>query len=319
MPDEREIIEKIIHATGSLPARYSAIGDDVATTPSRGGKLVVKVDMLVESTDMPPGMSYRQAARKAVAACVSDFAAKGVRPDSFMVSLGLRRGASNRQVEQLAEGLRDAAVEWKIALLGGDTNEAKELVIDCAMLGFASRIVGRGGAKPGDLLVVTGRFGLQPAGLAILMRGAKAEASFRARAKDSALNPKANLDAGIGLGRYLTSAMDSSDGLARSLHTLATASGVGFEVTELPMARGVRRFALANGLNPEKLVLAGGEEYVVVGTINPRKRGAASRAVRRAGGELLVIGQTTKQSGRVVRKSRGAAVPIADEGWTHLG
>jgi thiamine-monophosphate kinase len=309
----------VVRKAGSLPSEYSNIGDDVAVLPAKGRKLVVKVDMLVESTDVPRGMSYRQAAKKAVAACVSDFASKGVRPDSFLVSLGVRRGTTRSQVNQLAEGLRDAAEEWGLNLVGGDTNEAKELVIDCAMFGFASRIVERGGARPGDLLVVSGRFGLQPAGLAILMGKAKADASFRTRATNSVVNPNLKLEVGIALASYLTSAMDSSDGLARSLHSLARASGVGFELTTLPLASGIKRFAKANNLSAEALGLAGGEEYVIVGTIGERNLSAASRATRKAKGELLVIGRATKQAGRVVLKSKDAMVPIADEGWTHLG
>ncbi|MDG6954849.1 MAG: thiamine-phosphate kinase, partial [Nitrososphaerota archaeon] len=90
MPDEFEVIAEIVKAAGRPPKGYSQIGDDVAVVPSRSGRVVLKTDMLVEHTDVPAGMTYRQAARKAVAMCVSDFASKGVRPDSFMVSLGLR-------------------------------------------------------------------------------------------------------------------------------------------------------------------------------------------------------------------------------------
>ena len=86
------VIDTILRRAGRLPGGYAAIGDDVALIPAGKGRLVAKVDMLVEHTDVPPGMTYRQAARKAVAMCVSDFAAKGVKPDSFMVSLGLKNG-----------------------------------------------------------------------------------------------------------------------------------------------------------------------------------------------------------------------------------
>jgi len=112
--------------------------------------------------------------------------------------------------------------------------------------------------------------------------------------------------------------MDSSDGLARSLHTLARASSVGFEVSTLPLAGGVRRFAKANGLSAEELGLGGGEEYVIVGTIGPRNLSAASRAAKKARGVLLVIGRATKQEGRIVLGSGGSRVPVSDEGWTHL-
>src|SRR3989442_13717238 len=116
--------------------------------------------MLVGKTDVPKGMTYRQAARKAVASCVSDFAAKGVAPDSFLISLGLPRGTSEREVSGLAEGFADAAREWKVKLVGGDTNEADDLVIDCTMLGFGEEITPRGGAKAGKLRVTPAGFGL---------------------------------------------------------------------------------------------------------------------------------------------------------------
>ena len=275
--------------------------------------------MLVESTDVPRGMTFRQASRKAVASCVSDFASKGVKPDSFLVSVGLKRGTTRGQVRGLAAGLDDAQREWEVRLVGGDTNEAAELVIDCAMVGFAKKVVGRKGAKPGDLLVVTGEFGYQLAGLKILAGRGKAEREFRNRAVDSVLNPGPDLKVGLALSGFLTSGMDSSDGLARSLHTLAEEGGVGFEVTKLPVGQGVRGFAKANGLSAEELVLAGGEEYLIVGTMRSAKVGAAMKAARRAGGRLIVIGRTTKAKGRVILRNRGSTRPIADEGWTHLG
>jgi len=302
---------------GKTPRGYLMNGDDVALIPAGRGKLVVKVDMLVEHTDVPLGMSYRQAARKAVAMCVSDFAAKGARPDSFMISLGLKKGVTQEQVDELGLGFSDAERKWGVHLVGGDTNEAMELIVDCAMVGFAERVVSRGGASPGDALVVTGRFGLQPAGLKILSGETVADQGFGERAKRSVLNPTPDLAVGLALGPYLSSAMDSSDGLARSLHSLAKESRVGFEVTGLPMANGVEKFAMKNGLSAEDLVLNGGEEYVVVGTVKRSRLKAARSAAVRAGGDLLQIGEATA-SKRVVLRRDGKAEPIRDSGWTHL-
>lgn len=318
MPDELGIIESIVGTAGKVPRGYAKIGDDVAVVPIRGGRLVVKVDMLVEHTDVPVGMTYRQAARKAVAMCVSDFAAKGVKPDSFMVSIGLRRGVTQGKVNELALGFGDAEQEWGAHLVGGDTNESKELVVDCAMVGFAKRLVTRGGAKVGDSLVVTGAFGYPSAGLKILLSGARADARFGERAKRSVLNPSPSLEVGLALAPYLTSSMDSSDGLARSIHTLAKESGVGFEVANLPVGYGVKRFAEANGLSPEELVLQGGEEYVIVGTVKRSKVAGAREAARRAGGQLIEIGRATSGKGRVELRTDGETRPIRDEGWTHL-
>jgi thiamine-monophosphate kinase len=317
-PDEYGIIESIVGKAGRVPRGYARIGDDVAVVPVGEGKLVAKVDMLVERTDVPRGMTYRQAARKAVAMCVSDFASKGVKPDSFLLSLGLRNGVTQGQVDEVAQGLRDAEREWGAHLVGGDTNESSELIIDCTMFGFARNMVMRDGASPGDAVVVTGRFGYPPAGLKILLEGASADSKFAERAKKSVLLPTPSLRVGLALAPYLTSAMDSSDGLARSLHTLAKESGVGFEVTALPVGPGVDKFARANGLETEQLVLEGGEEYVIVGTIKGSRLPSAAKSVRKAGGELTLIGKTTSRKGQVELRVGRSTKPILDKGWTHL-
>ncbi|MDG7003152.1 MAG: thiamine-phosphate kinase [Nitrososphaerota archaeon] len=317
MPDEFEVIAEMVKTARRLPKGYSPIGDDVAVVPPRSGLVVLKTDMLVEHTDVPAGMTYRQAARKAVAMCVSDFASKGVRPDSFMVSLGLRRGADKKDVEEVALGLRDAEERWGVHLVGGDTNEAEELIVGCAMVGFAKKVIDRGGAAPADVLVVTGPFGLPPSGLRIMTAGARSEAEFARRARKSVLEPEPDLEVGAALAPYLTSAMDSSDGLARSIHTLARASGLGFVVERLPAARGVMEFAAANKLDGDKLILEGGEEYVIVGTIRAPEVQAAQRAVKKAGGELTVVGRATKQKGVTLRAGGGLRA-IRDGGWTHL-
>jgi len=307
-----------VGAAGRVPAGYARIGDDVAVVPVRGKKVVLKVDMLVESTDVPPGMNYRQAARKSVAMCVSDFAAKGVRPDSFMVSLGLRRATTQEQVNQLGRGLRDAEGEWGVRMVGGDTNEADQLVVDCAMVGFAKKVVGRRGARPGDALVVTGPFGYPPSGLRIMIDGARAERRFRETAVRSVTTPTPDLEMGIALADCLTSAMDSSDGLARSIHTLAEESGVGFELDEMPAGEGVAKFADDNGLSLQDLVMAGGEEYIIVGTVSPRKLASARDAAKSAGGQITAIGRATREKGRVFLRTGRSKKRIRDEGWTHL-
>jgi thiamine-monophosphate kinase len=308
-----------VTVAGKAPRGYARIGDDVALVRPGRGKLVMKVDMLVGLTDVPTGMNYRQAARKSVAMCVSDFAAKGAKPDSFMVSLGLVKGVTGKQVKELGLGFRDAEREWGVRLVGGDTNEAEGLVIDCAMVGFAERIVTRGGASAGDVLVVTGLFGCQPAGLRILAGLATAEGNFAKRAKLSVLKPAPSLGVGLALAPYLTAGMDSSDGLARSLHTLAKESGVGFEVEREPAAEGASEFARRNRLDLHALVFEGGEEYVVVGTVRESRLANAKEAVRKAGGELFDIGWATAETGRVELRLRGRARQIRDAGWTHLG
>ncbi len=313
MLDEYAVIDLITKRFGKLPRGYTQIGDDVATMPSgrKGESLILKSDTLVGRTDVPPGMSWEMAARKAVAMCVSDFAAKGVRPVAFMISLGMPAGTPEGMVEEVADGLHRASREWRLKLVGGDVSVTDDLVVGCAMVGFARRIVKRDGARPGELVVTTGPFGQTSAGLKIITGGAKAAPRFRKAAVSSVLRPDPDLELGIAISGLLSSSIDSSDGLAISLHTLSEASGVGVRLTDIPFAAGLREFAARNAMSAEELSLYGGEEYVVVGTIGRERLQAAKRKAGSLGRDLHVIGDTMPQKvlsgvafadGRKVRK-----------------
>src|SRR5271155_54642 len=263
MLDERDIIELITKRFERLPKGYLPIGDDVALIPPGrvGDGVVLKCDMLVARTDVPPGMSWEMASRKAVAMCVSDFAAKGVRPTAFMVSLGLPKGTARGKVVELASGLLEASREWEVKMVGGDTSEADDLIINCTMVGFAKRIVTRGGAHPGQLVVTSGRFGQTTAGLRILMDGARAEPRFKKLAVSSVYRPTPRLGLGLALADCLSSSIDSSDGLAISLHTISEMSGAGIRLAEIPYSEGLGGFATLNSYSADGLALYGGEEY----------------------------------------------------------
>jgi thiamine-monophosphate kinase len=120
---ELGIIRIIEGALGRSRKDPVGFGDDVSTIElSRERLAVLKTDMLVGSTDVPPGMTMREAARKAVVANVSDLAAKGIKPYAGIVALGLPRKLTRGDVEQIAGGLSYAAKEYRFPLLGGDTN-----------------------------------------------------------------------------------------------------------------------------------------------------------------------------------------------------
>lgn len=312
--DEYAIIELLTRVAGRLPPGYAAIGDDVAALTTEPGRLVLKADMLIGRSDVPPGMTPRQVGRKAVAMCISDFASKGVVPRAFMVSLGIPRRMKPSEIRSLAHGFGDAKREWGVHLVGGDTNEAEDLIIDCVVAGFADSIVGRAGARPGDLIVVTGAFGTTSAGLKIALEGARGAPAFRRRALRNVYHPIPRLRVGIALRGYFSSSMDSSDGLAICLHTLAEESGVGMRVDILPHEAALKDFAVRNGYDLEELVLFGGEEYEIVGTI-PRERVAEAQGIARSKGvKLIVIGEVTV--GKGVKMTDGRLVE--KKGWIQL-
>ncbi|MDP7208227.1 MAG: AIR synthase related protein, partial [Candidatus Bathyarchaeota archaeon] len=130
------------------------LGDDRA--------VVLNTDMLVWDTDVPQGMTPYQAARKAVVMNFSDLGAKGVQPQGFMASLGIPRDLEVEAVEEMARGFDVGAREYGGYVIGGDTNEASDIIISGTALGIARKdtLIKREGTKPGDILATTGPFGL---------------------------------------------------------------------------------------------------------------------------------------------------------------
>jgi thiamine-monophosphate kinase len=313
--DEKQIIQIFANKLGLSNL------DDVALL-DKG--IVMKSDMLVESTDIPRGMEAWQAARKSIVSCISDLAAKGVKPHAAVISLGIPNSYSMRQpyIEGLAEGFSIASKEFGVKIVGGDTNEAGELVIDCSMIGFSTfKIPTRSGAKPGDYVIVSGAFGFAPAGLVILLQNAAITVSndisstFRKHAVKSVLEPCPRQSFGLALARYFSSSIDSSDGLAVSLYELASRSkGVDIIIYTIPSVKGLDRFAQENTLDKHELVFHGGEEYEIVATISPTKIRKAEVAARKAGVGLHVIGRVQKGSGNVFAGNR----ILENRGYMHL-
>ncbi|MEM2875530.1 MAG: thiamine-phosphate kinase, partial [Candidatus Bathyarchaeia archaeon] len=176
-PKEREVIEIIHQCLEEMPDIPVPFGDDASAISVDGDTLaVLKVDMLVGKTDVPPGMTLYQASRKAVVMSVSDLASKGVKPLALLTSIGLPRGLRREDVEEIGRGLNAGAREYGAYVIGGDTNEASDLIIDCVAFGKVDRknFVGRGGARPGDIVATTGTFGNTSSGLKILLEGLQA-------------------------------------------------------------------------------------------------------------------------------------------------
>jgi thiamine-monophosphate kinase len=319
---ERKIIEIIQSRLKLMPKTPVPFGDDVsACSIGRSSLAVLKTDMLVDKTDIPSGMSLRQAARKAVIMNVSDFAAKGVEPTAVLVSLGLPRDLTRKDIEQIGDGLNEGAREYGAYVIGGDTGESSDLVISVSLFGLArkSALMLRSGARPGDVVAVTGSFGRTAAGLRILLHDLKARANVRSKLVGSVLMPKARLKEGLALGRTkaVTASIDSSDGLAWSLHEIARSSSVGFLIDTVPASKEVEEFAKMNELDPIELTFYGGEEYELVVTLKPRSFGKARKAAEQVGGELLPIGRVTTGEGVLLRIG-GKRRVVEPRGYEHF-
>ncbi len=319
---ERQIIDIIQSRLDLMPRMPVPFGDDVSAYDIGNDSLaILKTDMLVDKTDIPRGMSLWQAARKAVVMNVSDFAAKGVRPAVILVSLGLPKGLSKKDIEEIGDGLNAGAREYASYVIGGDTGEASDLVVSISLFGLARRgeLMLRSGARPGDLVAVTGSFGKTFAGLRILLDGLDFPGGARRVLVNSVLMPHARLSEGLALSRTsaVTAAIDSSDGLAWSLHEIAKASNVGFLIDTLPIAGEAKRFAESSKFDPVELTLYGGEEYELILTVKPRLWSRAEEAVQEVGGKLLPIGKVT--AGRsIVLEVDGKKRVIQSRGYEHF-
>jgi len=319
---ERGLIELMLKHITPMPDMPIPFWDDVMALSLGDGKVAVfNTDMLVWSTDIPPGMNYYQAARKAVVMNYSDLAAKGVQPQAFLSNLGLPRSTSIDHVEEMAKGFEAGVREYNSFVIGGDTNEAPDIIISGVAFGVTqeSTLIKRMGAKPGDILCTTAPFGDTASAFKILLENHEVPLNIRDKLLESVYFPKARVKEGIALAKSgtTTSSMDSSDGLAISLYDLSRSSSVGFRVENLPITQEARKFAEIHGINPDNLTLYGGEEYELVFTVDPARIDDADRALRQVGCILQLLGEATEKKD-IVLISGDIEKPIQKGGWDHF-
>jgi len=308
---ESEIIAlflKHLNRQGDLP-----LGDDAGALRLGEKWLVATNDMLVRKTDVPDIMTPEQVGFKAVTMNVSDVAAMGARPLGFLFSLGIPGDLGSDYLEGIARGIGEALDFYGLPVLSADTNEADDLIIDGIALGVAERLLTRSGAKPGELVCVTGDLGRALAGYLVWKNGLDVDDAVREALYEKFLKPKARVGEGIALSKVASSAIDVSDGLAKELHILAEMSAVGIEVypERLPIGEGVGEVAGLLGLDPVEVALASGEEFELVFTV-PRN------LVKSITFEFSIIGRTFEGKG-VYLVSEGRKNPLPPLGWEHLG
>lgn len=319
---ERELVSRIMRHLTLMPGMPVPNWDDVnAISLGDGRAVILKTDMLVWKTDIPAGMTPFQAGRKAVVMNFSDLGSKGVQPLAFLAALGAPSTTPVEWVEDIAKGFEAGAREYGGYMVGGDTNEACDIIISGMAYGLAEekRLVLRGTSKPGDVLATTGGFGATTAAFKILIGGLDAPKGLRERLVKSVYTPHARVKAGIALAASgaATSSMDSSDGLAVSLHDLQRSSGNGFRLTNVPLTRDAEKFAELHKIDRATLALYGGEEYELVFTVKPDAVEEARKALRSAGADLLQLGVVTKDR-KIVYVEDGAEKPVGKGGWEHF-
>ncbi len=309
--NEFEIIRRI---SGELPQAppevLVPIGDDCAVLRLGERDWVAASDMLVSGHHFKGWATPEDVGYKVVAINVSDVAAMGGTPRFVLASGG---AADPETTLRCFEGILEACEVFGVYPLGGDTTRADALTVDVAILGelFAPPVL-RSGAKPGDLLVVTGELCASAAGLLALENGSSCPERLLRRH----LRPEPKVEAGSVAARLGVGAMiDLSDGLASDVRSICERSGVGCRVglDLLPIADDTREFLESLGRDPGILAATGGEDYELLISAPEPALDALAECVEVP---VTTVGEVTDGADVVFRRGDE---PVEDlSGWDHF-
>jgi thiamine-monophosphate kinase len=262
------------------------IGDDAAVLNSGGKLTVTTTELLIEGVHFD--LSYTPLLHlgfKIVSVALSDLAAMNAIPTQIVLGLGLSNRFSVEAVEELYRGVKNACEEYQIDLVGGDTTASPQgLIVSVTAIGVvdSTQLVKRAGAKPNDVICVTGDFGGALLGLQSLEREKQVflanpdmqpELDNKSYVVLRQLKPVARFDILHelrDLGVVPTSMIDSSDGLAAEILHLCQASGTGARIFEknIPIDDETYLSATEFNLSPLTAALNGGEDYELVFTVS---------------------------------------------------
>lgn len=319
----------------SLIAQYFAplaaegglgLKDDAACiSPRLGHDLVLTKDALVSRVHFLPEDAPRSIARKALGVNVSDLAAKGAEPVGFLLGLALPEDWTEDWLQAFAQGLGEAAREWRCPLLGGDTVRASGgLTLSVTAIGEvpSGAMVRRTGARPGDAVCVTGTIG--DAALGLLLRREPAWAprlspAHRAHLADRYLHPDPRIAFATALRQHAHAAMDVSDGLLGDLAKMCRASGVSAVIEEdrVPFSGAVAE-AIRQEPHLVERAFTGGDDYEILCTLSPDRLPAAQADAQRIGLTLTAIGAIEDGSGPPRIRGKGGERAIVRGSFSHF-
>lgn len=317
------------------PPLLVGMGDDAAISVPAGAT-ATSVDALVEGVHFRRGQcSLGQIGRKALATALSDLAAMGAEPGEAYVVLGVPADLGEDDCLELLDGMLELAASTGTSVAGGDVTRAPVLVLTVTVVGHAGTpelLVTRAGARPGDVLVLTGEIGGAATGLLLLDQPSQVMSHFppdsggdydtsadlgglRAGLVARQLEPRPRLGAGRALAAAGATAMiDLSDGLGGDARRLSEASGVGLRIDAdaLPLEPGVAELAAAAGHDPLQLAVSGGEDYELLAALPSGRLEQAAAAVADAEGIALTrIGGVVAGSAVEIRLPGGGLLEAA--------
>jgi thiamine-monophosphate kinase len=295
-------------------------GDDCAAISFGEYYLVVTTDMTAQTTHFPPEITPYQMGWHIVAINLSDLAAKGALPLGVVVASGLPGNVDSEFLSELIKGMDACATRNGTRIIGGDLKSHQLLTLTGTALGIVSKseFMSRFGARPGDILAITGTLGRAGAGYYAL----KSKKSIKDHELLQGLfEPEPKLAEGHALAKTgaVTSSMDISDGLADSLHQLAKMNNVGYEVAldDIPIHENTTKISEELKIPLEDLTVFFGGDYELLVTVDPAHWELAERAVATVGGQLTQIGKVTRNKKLTLIKGR-KKVALENKGYEHF-
>ena len=312
VPTEQQILKTIRDLT---PNSKKYLFDDAALIEKN---LVVTTDTLVENTHFtlktytPEEIGY-----KALAVNLSDVAAMGAKPLYALISLSLPKSITLPWIKRFYKGLLNCAKKYKTQIIGGNLTRSKEINITVTLIGKATvregfkpspttQIAKRSNAKPGDLVFTSGTFGDSACGLLLLHNPQFSIFNYQLSIKKHKLpTPQINLGQKIVSLSQRVALMDASDGLADCILQIAKESKVQIIIDEdkIPISKDVYKVSQFLNKDPLSLVLYGGEDYELIGTMNPQD-------CKRIKG-LKIIGKVVRGNGGFVKTSRNKILRLS--------
>lgn len=294
---EKELVRYIIANSKDITP------DDTAITNFNDTNLISTCDMLIQSRHFPDNMSYFDMGFKSVTVNVSDLAAMGAEPLGFLLSIAIPKDLDVDSFKQVIDGVLKACEYYEIPLIGGDTNEASEIIINGTALGTSDNPLMKDTYNKGDLIAITGEIGFAALGFEI-------ETLNNIYTK-KALKPLARIKEGLILKDYATSATDITDGLASELYTIKK-DGFGFMIYEemLGITGNYKSTAEKLNLNYLDLILHVGEDFELLFTISKDN-------LEKLPIDCIVIGEVTGSDVVELTLENGFVERIRNEGYEH--
>ena len=315
---ERRAIQEILEILSIKNTAVDA-GDDCAAFELDKDYLLVTTDMISQRTHIPKQMSAFQIGWFVVAINLSDIAAKGGTPLGLVLAFGLPKEKSETFLKNLTKGADACATQFNTAIIGGDTKESKEITICGTALGLVKKdeFMPRKGAKPGDIVAVTGKLGKAGAGYYALKHKIWDQSILK-----GLMEPLPRLKEGriLAKEKIVTSCMDISDGLSSSLYQLQELNNVGFEINqkEIPICLELKQLQKEKkGIDVYNYALHFGGDYELLFTVPYDSFDIVSKSMEKTNTALTAIGRVTKKKNIVIIAENKEEI-LRNKGYEHF-